>query len=392
MLERIHPMLKKNKGATLLICLFLAVLLIMIGLRVKSAILLRLKTNAEAIPIVNTLTTKPGPSTEEIILPGNVQAWHEAIIYARTNGYIKNWYVDIGSVVKKGDLLAEIESPEVDAQLRQTEADLKTAIANAALAKTTAARWVNLLKTDSVSKQETDEKVMTAKALEAVVNATRANRDRLRDLVSFEKVIAPFDGTISSRTTDIGSLINAGSGTAVVPLFQIVQSDPLRIYVQIPQTYSTRITPDMIVTLQFSEHPGKKYPAKLLKTADAIDVQSRTLQAQFTAANKNGTLLAGGYTEVHFNMPLSTKLIRLPVNTLLFRAQGLQVATVDNNNKVKLKSITISRDFGNEVEINNGVVAGERVILNPSDSVYDGQVVHLASEKAVAASQHPGEK
>ncbi|CDZ75902.1 Efflux pump periplasmic linker BepF [Legionella massiliensis] len=361
-------------------CFLFVVFLALVYLRIRAENKLSAETLKEAVPVVASLIVKPGPATEEIILPGNVQAWHEATIYARTNGYIRKWYVDIGSKVKTGDLLADIESPEVDAQLHQAEADLRTAIANEGLAKSTAIRWVGLLKTDSVSKQETDEKVSTAKAMIATVNAAKANRDRLKELVSFEKVIAPFDGVISSRTTDIGSLINAGSGTSDVPLFHIVQSDPIRVYVQIPQTYATRLTPEMEVSLHFTEHPGKTYPAKLYQTANAIDPKSLTLLAQFTAANPKGELLAGGYTEVHFKMPLSDKLVRIPVNTLLFRSEGLQVGVIDSDNKVSLKKITISRDFGNEVEVNTGLVAGERIVLNPPDSLANGEKVRLQKE------------
>lgn len=361
-------------------CFLLIFVLILVYLRVNTTKNLAIETKTRAVPIVATIIVKPGPATEEIILPGNVQAWHEATIYARTSGYIKKWFVDIGSKVKAGDLLALIESPEIDAQLQQAEADLKTAIANEGLAQSTAKRWVNLLKTDSVSKQETDEKVSTAKAMVATVNAAKANRDRLQQLVSFEKVIAPFDGIISSRTTDIGALINAGSGTAAAPLFHLVQSDPIRIYVQIPQTYASQIKPNMTVSLHFSEHPGKSFPAKLYQTANAIDPNTRTLLAQFTAPNPNGLLLSGGYTEVHFKMPMPVHLVRIPVNALLFRAEGLQVGLIGPDNKVKLQKVTISRDFGSEVEVNTGLKPGDRIILNPSDSLSNGQKVRLQQQ------------
>lgn len=369
-----------SRRVIIAVCLILLLAFVIIFFRVQAKMKLRVETNANAVPIVATLTTKPGPLTEEIILPGKVEAWHEATIYARTNGYIKDWYVDIGSKVKEGDLLAVIEAPEVNAQLHQAEADLHTAIANKDLADITAKRWLHLLKSDSVSKQETDEKVSNLKATTAIMKSAQANRDRLRDLVSYERVIAPFDGTISFRNIDIGSLINAGSGTNVFSLFHIVQSNPLRVYVQIPQTYVNNVKPNMEVSLYFTEHPGKKFPAKLYKTADAINVNSLTLLAQFWADNPKDELLPGGYTEVHFSMPLSSKLIRLPVNTLLFRAQGLQVAVVDKNNKVDLRSITVSRDFGDEVEVNTGLKVGERVILNPPDALIAGQEVKIASK------------
>jgi RND family efflux transporter MFP subunit len=373
-------MTKKNKRLVIASSLVFAFFLFFVVLRVLAENQLAEETTANAIPVVATLLVKPGPATEKIILPGNVQAWHEATIYARTNGYIKKWYVDIGDKVKTGDLLAEIDSPEVDAQLQQAEADLRTALANLGLAETTAKRWVGLLKTDSVSKQETDEKVSSAEALQATVKAATANRNRLKELVGFEKVIAPFDGTISLRSTDIGDLINAGSGQAEVALFHMVKADPLRIYVQIPQTYASQVTPNMIVSLHFAEHPGKSYKAKLFQTANAIDPKTRTLLAQFIAENPKGELLAGGYTEVHFKMPLLKQLVRIPVNALLFRREGLQVGVVDSDNKVTLKSITISRDFGDEVEVNTGLKIGERIILNPPDSLFNGEEVHLQKE------------
>ncbi|MCC5016083.1 MULTISPECIES: efflux RND transporter periplasmic adaptor subunit [unclassified Legionella] len=369
-----------SRRVIIIVCLILLLAFVIIFFRVQAKMTLRVETNANAVPIVATLTTKPGPLTEEIILPGKVEAWHEATIYARTNGYIKDWYVDIGSKVKEGDLLAIIEAPEVNAQLHQAEADLHTAIANKDLADITAKRWLHLLKSDSVSKQETDEKVSNLKATTAIMKSAQANRDRLRDLVSYERVIAPFDGTISFRNIDIGSLINAGSGTNVFSLFHIVQSNPIRVYVQIPQTYVNNVKPNMEVSLYFTEHPGKKFPAKLYKTADAINVDSLTLLAQFWADNPKDELLPGGYTEVHFNMPLSSKLIRLPVNTLIFRAQGLQVAVVNKNNKVDLRPITVSRDFGTEVEVNTGLQVGELVILNPPDALIAGQEVKIASK------------
>jgi RND family efflux transporter MFP subunit len=250
-----------------------------IGSRVISNFQLRRQTNLAAITTVATIKATQAPSIEEIILPGNVQAWHEATIYARTNGYVKDWKTDIGAHVNAGDLLAVIETPELDAQLRQAEADLKTAEANNHLAQTTAVRWKTLLKTSSVSKQEADEKNADALAKAAIVNAALANRDHLKNLVSFNNVTAPFDGIITSRTTDIGSLISSGS-TTQRPLFHIVQAHPMRIYVSVPQNYSARITPDMIVELTFAEHPGKIFKAKLLQTAKAINPPDSLTQGQ----------------------------------------------------------------------------------------------------------------
>lgn len=370
---------RKKNPLFLLFLLFVMLFISVICYRIYSAIALRAQTQADDVTLVNVITATPRKGVEVIILPGNVQAWHSATIYARTNGYIKKWYVDIGSHVKKGDLLAVIETPELDAQLRQAEADLNTAIANNQIAQSTAKRWVHLVKSDSVSKQERDEKVSDAASKYALKVAAQANVDRLKELVGFERVIAPFDGVITSRTTDIGSLINAGSSDTGLPLFQIEQMNPLRIYVKIPQNYSTRITPDMKVSLTFAEHPGKTFSAKLVKTAQAINPATRTLLAQFKADNKNEELLAGGYTEVTFSFAIANNTFRIPVNTLLFQAQGLQIAVVDDDNLVHLKSITISRDFGAEVEIDDGIKAGEKIIINPSDSISNGDKVKVVS-------------
>jgi len=367
--------LKKSLMIALVVVLMLAVLIV---LRVREEMALTKETDTQAVTVVQTLIVQPGNTADELVLPGNVQAWHEATIYARTSGYIKKWYVDIGSHVKKGDLLAEIDSPEVDAQLRQADADLNTALANEALAKSTAARWKQLVKSDFVSKQEADEKTSAAKAMTAIVHSARANQERLLKLVSFTRVLAPFDGIITSRTTDTGALINAGSGTTQVPLFHIVQSNPLRVYVQIPQLYASDLQDNMTVTLSFPERPGKLYRAKLIKTAAAIDPKTRTLLAQFSTDNAKGELLPGSYTEVHIKLPVSRTLLRIPVNTLLFRSDGLQVAAIDKNNRVQLKSITVGRDFGSEVEVSSGLTAGERIILNPADSIFNGEEVKIA--------------
>jgi RND family efflux transporter MFP subunit len=371
---------KAKDRLTILGLILATVALIGIGMHVISGIALRRHTNQDAIIKVAVIPAAATPRVEEIVLPGNVQAWHEATIYARTNGYIKKWLTDIGAHVKSGDLLAVIETPELNAQLRQADADLKTAQANNQLAQSTEKRWNILLKTDSVSKQDADEKKSDALAKQALVNAARANYERLQELVGFENVIAPFDGIITSRTTDIGSLISAGS-TMARPLFHISQADKLRIYVKVPQNYSARINPNMVVDLTFAEHPGKEYPAKLLETANAIDPESRTLLAQFVVDNKDYELLPGGYTQVHLKFPAVKNGVRIPVNTLLFRGEGLQVATLDKDNNVVLKTVNVSRDFGNEVEIEAGILPGEFLVVNPSDSLSSGQHVQVIGSK-----------
>jgi len=337
-------------------------------------------TDQLAILTVTTIKAVTAPAHEEIILPGNVAAWHTASIYARTNGYIKEWKVDIGARVKVGDVLAVIEAPEVNAQLLQTEADLKTAEANNELAKSTAKRWIALLKTNSVSKQEADVTISDAKAKQAIVASMRANRDRLRDLVNFQRVVAPFDGIIMSRTTDVGRLINSGSGS-MLPLFRIVQYNRLRVYVRVPQNYASSIVPTLTAQLHFSEHPDKIYSATLLDTAKAIDPNTRTLLIQLVTDNQNNELLPGGYVKVNLQLPEGKNIVRIPVNTLLFRADGLQVATIDGDHKVVLKPITIGRDFGDFVEVTTGIKPNETVILNPPDSILTGQEVQIVEQK-----------
>ncbi len=373
----------KNFRRRLTIALYVMIAIAIIGIiyHIVSYLILKYSTEQQTILAVATMHATKDAKNEEIVLPGTIQAWHDATIYARTNGYVVKWMVDIGATVKAGDLLAEITAPEINAELEQANANLKTAEANNALAQSTAVRWLYLLKSDSVSKQETDEKVSDAQAKAALVVSARANRDRLQDLVSFQRVVAPFDGVIMSRTTDIGRLINAGSGT--VPLFRLTQSNRLRVYIRVPEYYSTRIKPNLMAKLYFTEHPGKIYSAKLLDTAKAIDHTTRTLLVQFEIDNSDNELLAGSYTQVHLILPASMTSVNLPVNTLIFRSKGPQVATIDGDNTVVLKSIVIGRDFGDDMEIVSGIQPGEAIVLNPPDSLTSGQKVKIvASDSA----------
>ena len=373
--SRIKAILQRRRGKAALALLVVA--LIIIGVRIQAASALRNHTEDSAILTVSTIKAERSKAMEEIVLPGTVQAWHEAPIYARTNGYLKRWITGLGTKVKEGDLLAEIETPEIDSQLRQAQADLATAKANNELAQSTAKRWQSLLKSDSVSKQDADEKMGDAAAKEALVNSAQANLERLQDMQSFKQVTAPFDGVITSRTTDVGALITSGSTTGQI-LFRIAQADKLRIYVQVPQTYAEVVTPDLEAELHFPDHPAKAYPVKLYHSADAIEPTARTLLIEFILDNKDGDLLPGGYVEAHLKVPAKDNAIRLPVNALLFRAEGAQVATIDADGKALLKSIKIGRDFGNEVEINSGIEQGEAVIINPPDSLGNGQQLRIA--------------
>jgi len=337
---------------------------------------LQKQTDDQAIPTVNVVQAKKSPDSEELVLPGNVQANYEAAVYARTSGYVKQWYTDIGTPVKAGQLLADIDTPEVDDQLRQAQADLGTAQANSVLADSTAKRWKALLATDSVSKQETDERVGDAQAKTAMVASAKANVARLQQLEGFKHVVAPFDGVVTARETDIGALINAGSGQGP-ELFRVADKTKLRIYIQVPQNYASVFTSGGVVQLVFAEHPGRTFEARMARTAQALDPSSRTLLVQLEADNSKGELLPGGLSEVHIKTPAGNPSVRLPASALLFRAEGLRVATVENDH-AKLHPVTIGRDFGKEVEILTGIEAGQTVILDPPDSIIDDEQVRIA--------------
>jgi RND family efflux transporter MFP subunit len=342
----------------------------------------KLKEVTEAQAVVTVATTKPTSQSEdsELILPGNIQANYEAPIYARTSGYLKRWLVDIGTPVKAGQLLAEIESPEIDQQLRQAEADLATAEANQKIADLTAQRWRDLRSSDSVSKQEADEKIASAASGDAQMQSARANVQRLKELSGFEKIVAPFDGVVTARNTDIGQLIAAGENTGPA-LFRVADMHRLRTYVTVPQTYSASMKPGLKADLVFPDRPGKTYIATLDSTSSAIDASTRTLLAQLVIDNKNGELLPGAYAEVHFKLPpgAAGPSFKLPANVLLFRSDGLHVGVVDANNHVVLKTVEVGRDYGSDIEIVHGLSADDNVILSPPDSLTDGIAVRLAT-------------
>ena len=345
----------------------------------------KLKDVTEQEAVINVATTKPTaqPGLGDLVLPGNVQANYEAPIYARTSGYLKRWVVDIGTKVKAGQLLGEIESPEVDQQLRQAEADLNTAQANQKIAALTAQRWTNLRETDSVSKQEADEKIASAASGDAQMQAARANVQRLRELSGFEKIVAPFDGVVTARNTDIGQLIAAGENTGPA-LFRVADTHRLRLYVTVPQTYSAAMKPGITAELSFPDRPGKSYTATLDSTSSAIDQSTRTLLAQLVIDNQSGELLPGAYAEVHFKLPAQDAGVsfKLPANVLLFRSDGLHVGVVDANNHVVLKPVEIGRDYGSDIEIVHGLAADDNVILSPPDSLKDGVAVRVATPAA----------
>jgi RND family efflux transporter MFP subunit len=356
--------------------------------RVMARSTLRQKTADEAAPIVVTVAPTRSALGEELVLPGTVQAYSEARIYARTNGYLKSWLVDIGSAVRKGQLLAEIDTPEVDQQLAQAVADLATARANEALSNTTNRRWNDLLATESVSKQDADEKAGDAAAKKAIAESAAANVSRLRQLESFKHVVAPFDGIITARNTDIGALINAGESTGA-ELFRVADTRKLRIYVQVPEPYAAAAKPGLEADLRFSEQAGKGYAATTVRTANALDPVLRTLQVELELDNAQNQLFPGAYAEVHFKMAGSASSVRLPANTVLFRAPGPQVAIVDAQHRIQLKSIVQGRDFGGTIEVLSGLGPDDAVVVNPPDSIVDGATVRVTPSPSPQAPKAP---
>jgi RND family efflux transporter MFP subunit len=356
--------------------------------RINARAALDKETAEMAIPTVSVITPKRGAPTQEVVLPANVQAYIDSPIYARTNGYLKRWYTDIGARVKAGQLIAEIETPEVDQQLRQSKADLATAEANLNLSQITATRYQDLLKTDSVSKQDTDNATGDLAAKQATVQSSQANVKRLEELQSFEKIYAPFDGVITARNTDIGALIDSGSsGGTRTELFHIAQPDKLRVYVSVPQVYSQAMKPGLSADLVLSEFPGRVFPGTLVRTAQAIDQSTRTLLVEIRVNNPTGTLFSGAYAEVHLKLPTATSAFILPVNTLLFRSEGLRVAAVTDGQHAELKPITLGHDFGSEVEVVAGLTGDESIIANPPDSLVSGEEVRIARPAATGESQ-----
>jgi RND family efflux transporter MFP subunit len=340
------------------------------------------ETAESAIPTVTTVAAERSALGEELVLPGAVQAFVEAPIYARTSGYLRSWNTDIGTAVTKGQLLAEIESPEVDQQLSQAQADLATARANEALANSTNARWQTLLATESVSKQDAEEKSGDSAAKKAAADSAAANVARLHDLESFKRVVAPFSGVITARNTDIGALINAGQ-SAGSELFRIADTHKLRIYVRVPETFAAVTRPGLEAELRFAEQANRTFAAKTVRTSNALDPILRTLQVELELDNAKGEIFPGAYAEVHFKLPASAETLRLPANTVLFRAAGLQVATLDGDQRVKLKNIVQGRDFGNTIEVLSGLEPNDTVVLNPPDSIANGVQVRIAAPAKV---------
>jgi RND family efflux transporter MFP subunit len=357
-----------------------AALVLIFGIRsrVKAANALRTATDQMAVPSVSIVAPKRTSPATEITLPGNIQPFISSPIYARTDGYLKKWYFDIGAHVKAGELLAVIQTPEVDEQLSQARSTLNTAEANLALAQITRDRYTSLLTKHAVAQQDVDNAVGTYTANKAIVDADTANVRHFEALVSFEKVYAPFDGVITARNTDIGDLINSGSSTAPrTDLFDMVQPSMLRVYVNVPEEYSQGVKPGQTVAeIVLAEFPGKKFPGKLVRTSEAINATTRTLLVEVDVDNPSGHLFSGSYAEVHLQIPAQDSTFLLPVSALIFRSNKLQVGIVKNG-KVVVTDVTPGHDFGDQIEVVAGLQADDQVVMNPPDSLVTGQSVQI---------------
>jgi RND family efflux transporter MFP subunit len=354
--------------------------------RVEAESRLKSATNQAATPVVQVIYPQPGAPTQEIVLPGSTQAFTDTPIYARTNGYLKRWYFDIGARVKKGQLLAEIETPEVDQQLDQARADLETAESNLQLAKTTANRWQFLVKSGSVSKQETDQAVSNLAGMKAAADASAANVRRLEQLQSFERIYAPFDGVVTQRNTDVGDLIDAGASAQPQQLFHMAAIHDLRVYVPVPEVYAPAAHVGSSPDLTLDEYPGETFRGKLVRTSDSIDASSRTLLVEVDVENPTGKLLPGAYVFVHLKVPIEAHSVTIPSSALLFRREGLQVGLV-RNSQAELVPVKIGRDYGSTVEIVSGLQASDQVILDPADSLVSGTPVEVSRQSAQGVGQ-----
>jgi RND family efflux transporter MFP subunit len=369
--------------------LFAAIALVVVaaivysGIHSRAAAESRLKqrTEAAAIPTVAVVFPKEGAPSDEIVLPGVTQAFIDSPIYARTNGYLVHWYFDIGAHVKKDQLLAVIDTPELDQQLQQARADLNTAQANVAIAKITADRWQGLVSDGSVSQQETDQNVINLKAMQATLESNAANVRRLEQLQSFEKVYAPFDGIITARSTDIGALIDAGASTQPKELFHMASTRTLRVYVAVPEMYSPAVRSGGSATLTLDEFPGETFRGTIVRNDNSIDVASRTLLVEVDIDNPTGRLLPGAYVFVHLKLPDVAHSVTIPANTLIFRKEGLQVALI-RDGKAQLVSVKINHDYGNSVEVASGLLPADAVIVDPSDSLVDGTSVRISNNNS----------
>jgi RND family efflux transporter MFP subunit len=363
-----------------IVAVCIAALVIVVGVisRVTADRSVAAWTDTNALPVVSVINLGQAEKAGDLTLPGNVQAFNSAPIYARVSGYLKKWYVDIGAKVKTGQLLAEIDIPDQDQQLAQARADLGTAVANQKLSGQTAKRWNALAKDNAAAPQDVDEKNADLAAKTAAVASAQANVSRLHDLTNFERLTAPFDGTVTSRSVDIGSLVTVGA-PGTTPLFTVSETGKLRIYVNVPQNYSAMVKPGMMAKFTVPEYPGETFTATLVATAQAVDPTTGTVLVQLLADNSQSRLKPGDYAQVRFDLPANANSIRLPASALIFNDDGTAVAVVGRDNHVSVKPVTILRDYGTSVEIAAGVSRTDRVIDNPPDALKPGDAVRVAT-------------
>ena len=392
LMERAHtevaapePGPKKRTGYVLVVVLavlFSAAAVIGLFVRYGERRALAKETEVLAVPSVVVVHPKPEAPQQEIILPSTLQAYTESPIHARTSGYLARWYKDIGSKVEKGQLLADIETPEIDQELQQARAVRDQATAQVNLAKTSAERWETLRKMDAVAQQETDERSSSYTQGQAALASANANVRRLEQLESFKHIYAPFSGVVIRRNTDIGQLINAGNSGDGQELFAVAQVNPIRVYIDVPELYAPAVKVGLAATIELPSLPGEKFTGKVARTADALNPATRTLRTEIDVPNPNGQLLPGSYAQVHFAVQIKAVPLSVPVNALLFRGEGTRAAVVGSDGKVRLKPVVIGRDYGTEVEILSGLDPSDSIVLNPSDSLEDGQEVNVAKGKS----------
>lgn len=380
------PTLPSHRGIRLagVIALVVIIALVIIGLatRVLEARHLKTWTNDQTVPTVNVATPEQQGAGSPLQLPGRIEAYTQAPMYARTGGYLKSWKVDIGGKVKAGQLLAEIETPDLDQQLLQAKADLASAQANEALAATTAKRWQAMLSSDSVAKQEVDEKTGDYTAKRALANAAKANVDRIEATKGYARIVAPFDGVVTARNTDVGALINEGSTGGGQPLFVVSDVSKLRVYVQVPQSFVPSIPAGAAAQLTVPEYPGRTFTAKVDASAQAVNASSGSTLLQLSVDNADGKLMPGSFTNVQFKLDANAAGLRVPASALIFNASGLHLATVGSDNKVTFKTVTIQHDYGKTVEIGSGINADDRVIDSPPDGLVNGDQVKISAPEA----------
>jgi RND family efflux transporter MFP subunit len=371
-----------KKSGVFVIFLALAAVLLVIAayllfLRKSQYKALAKETEASTIPTVAVVRPVAESGDENLVLPGTLQAFVEAPIYARTSGYLRKWYHDIGSRVTTGEALADIDTPEVDQQLAQARADVATAQANLRLAEITAARNLELLKTNAISRQEADNSSGDLAAKRAIVQSAEANVRRLQELKSFQRVSAPFNGVITRRNVDIGTLINSGNGGTAQQLFVLAQTDPIRVFVNVPESSAASIRPGIGAYLELTQYPGQKFEGKVARTSESIDLSTRTLNTEVDVPNKTGQLLPGGFAQVHLQVKATGQRLQIPVNSLLFRSEGLRAIVIDSNQRARLHPLVVGRDYGATLEVLGGITAEDWIVLNPPDSLEDGQEVHV---------------